>query len=87
MKYQRANIEANPQLVSCIKPCKIRIWKLDLRYGQTVLLKQHSEHNDERKLLTKKPVCKATKVLQKCTVKQKKCRVHVFNVRRHILKK
>ena len=87
MKYQCANIEAKPQLVSCVKPCKIIIWKLALRYGQTVLLKKHSEHSDECKLLTKKPLHKPTKALQKCTIKQEKRRIHVFNMRRHILKK
>ena len=87
MKYQHANIHANQQSVSSIKLCKIIIQKLALRYGQTVQLKQHSQHSDERKLLTKKPPRKPTKVLPKCTVKQVKPRVHIFSVRRHILKK
>ena len=86
MKYQCANIHANPLSVSCVKLCKIIIWKLALRYRQTVLLKQHSQHSDERKLLTKKPPHKPTKVLPKCTVKQMKPRVHIFSVRRHIPK-
>ena len=87
MKYQRANIHANPQSVSSVKPCKIITWKHALRYGQTVLLKQHSQHSDERKLLTKKLPHKPTKVLPKCTVKQVKHHVHIFSVRKHILKK
>ena len=63
MKYQHANIHANTQSVSSVKPCKIIIRKLALRYGQTVLLKQHSKHSDECRLITKKPPCKPTKVL------------------------
>ena len=87
MKYQHANIHANLQSVSSVKPCKIIIQKLALRYDQTVLLKQHSQHSDEHKLLTKKPPHKPTKVLPKCMVKQAKPRVHIFSVRRHIIKK
>ena len=84
MKYQHANIHANLQSVSSVKPCKIIIRKLALRYGQTVLLKQHS---DECKLLTMKPPHKPTKVLPKCMVKQAKPYVLIFTMRKHILKK
>ena len=87
MKYQHVNIHANPQSGSSVKLCKIIIRKLALRYGQTVLLKQHSQHSDECKPLTKKPPHKLTKVLPKHTVKQVKPRVHIFSVRKHILKK
>ena len=87
MKYQHANIKANPNIVSCVKLCKIRIQKLALRYDQTVQLKQHSQPGDECKLSIKKSLCKPTKAQQKCTVKQEKCRVQIFNVRRHVLKK
>ena len=59
MKYQCANIHADPQSASSVKPCKIILQKLALRYGQTVLLKQHSQHSDERKLLTNKPPSQA----------------------------
>ena len=87
MKYQHANIKANPNIVSCVKPCKIRIQKLALRYGQTVQLKQYSQPGEECKLSIKKPLHKPTKTQQKCMVKQEKCHVHVFNVQRHVLKK
>ena len=49
-KYQCANICANPQSV---KQCKIIIRKLALRYDQTVLLKPHSQHSANHKLITK----------------------------------
>ena len=87
MKYQCANIHANLQSVSSVKPCKIIIWKLALRYGQTVLLKQPSQHSDECKMLAKKPSHKATKALPKCMVKQAKPHIHIFSMRKHILKK
>ena len=87
MKYQHANIHADPQSASSVKLCKIILWKLALRYGQTVLLKQHSQHSDEHKLLTKKPPHKPTKILPKCTVKQAKPHVHIFSVTKHVLRK
>ena len=87
MKYQHANIHADPQSASSVKPCKIILQKLALRYGQTVLLKEHSQHSEERKLLTKKPPHKPTNILPKPMVKQAKPRIHIFSVRKHILKK
>ena len=87
MKYQHVKIKANPNIVSRVKPCKIRIRKLALRYGQTVQLKQYSQPGEEHKLSIKKPLRKPTKTQQKYTVKQEKRHVHVFNVRRHVLKK
>ena len=69
MKYQCANIEVNPNIVSCVKPCKIRIQKLALRYGKTVQLKQYSQPGEKHKLSIKKPLHKLTKNQQKCMVK------------------
>ena len=42
MKYQRTNIKAKPNIISCVKPCKVKIRNLSLRYDQTVQLKQFS---------------------------------------------
>ena len=85
MKYQHTNIKTKPNIMSCVKPCKIL--NLSLRYDQTVQLKQFSQPDQERKLVIKKPLQKFAQTQQKCTVKQVKRRVHVFNVQRHVLKK
>ena len=87
MKYQHANIKANPNIASCVKLCKIRIRKLALRYGQMIQLKQYSQPGEERKVSINKPLCKPTTTQQKRTVKQEKQCVHIFNVRSHVLKK
>ena len=87
MKYQRTNIKAKPNITSCVKPCKVKIQNLSLRYDQTVQLKQFSQPDQERKLVLKKPLRKFAQTQQKCTVKQVKHHVHVFNVQRHVLKK
>ena len=87
MKYQCTNIKAKPNITSCVKPCKVKIWNLSLRYDQTVQLKQFSQPDQEHKLVLKKPLQKFAQTQQKHTVKQVKHHVHVFNVQRHVLKK
>ena len=87
MKYQHTNIKAKPNITSCVKPCKVKIRNLSLRYDQTVQLKQFSQPDQERKLVLKKPLQKFAQTQRKRTVKQVKRRVHVFNVQRHVLKK
>ena len=86
MKSQCTNIKAKPDTTSCVKPCKVKIWNLSLRYDQTVQLKQFSHPDQERKLVLKKPTQKFTQTQCKSTVKNVKCHVHVFKVQRHILK-
>ena len=58
MKYQHTNIKAKPNIISCVKPCKVKIRNLSLRYDQTVQLKQFSQPDQERKLVIKKPLWK-----------------------------
>ena len=87
MKYQCTNIIVEPDLTSCVKPCKVKIWNLPLRHDHSVQLKQFNQSDQEEKLVLKKSTWKLTQTQWKHFVKQVKRRVHVFNVQRHILKR
>ena len=85
-KYQCTNIKVKSSRTPSVQPCKVKIWKLPLRCDQRVQLKQFSQPDREKKLVSQKPTRKLAPTQWKCFAKHVKRRVHVFNVQRHILK-
>ena len=92
-KHMCANIPSKPKTVTSpkIKLCTVTIRKLPLTYGQSVFLKEHTPSLTACSFAGKKPppipLKSSRKVATTCTFKTLKQHVHVFSVRRHILKK
>ena len=82
-KYQGGATKPESSYTSSMQACSVKMWKLHLRQGQSVHLKQFNQSNWDEGSATQKPVCKITPIHHKRVIR----RVHIFNVWSHVLKR
>ena len=82
-KYQGGATKLESSYTSSMQACSVKMWKLPLRQGQSVHLKQFNQSNWDEGSISQKPVCKFTPIHHKCVIR----RVHIFNVLSHVLKR
>ena len=82
-KYQGGASKPKSSDTSSMRACSVKMWKLNLRQGQSVHLNQFNQSNWDQGSVLQKPVCKSTPIRRKRVIK----RVHIFNVQSHVLKR